>query len=75
MEKTGGMREEMAFKAGCSSEAIVFKTMAEALSALFVSDIKKSTIPSSGSVVLTKLGISLKRMPSIPGIQSICVSK
>ena len=67
--------DESAFKTSCSRASKVFKMMAEALLALSVSTVTKSTILSFGSVVLMKLGMSLNRISFMPGIQSITVSK
>jgi hypothetical protein len=53
----------------------VLKITAEAFRALSTSPIAKLSIISPESVVLRKLGKYFKEIPSIPGIQSITVSK
>lgn len=67
--------EESASKTWCSKESNVFIIIALALGSVSNSWMKKLSIMSSLSVVLMKLGISLKRIFSIGGIHSIVVSR
>jgi hypothetical protein len=71
----GGNMDESASNTSCSKASNVWKMRAEAFCALSISITAKSSIRSFGSVVLMKLGRSLKRIPFKPGIQSMTVSK